>query len=432
VFTAVEDVQTEGNMRTSAVFIVAAFSVFFFGFGMILVAQGPGGPRGQMQQGGGGGQQPPWVQNAQTAAPARGAQLAAQGNQQARPVAQPAAQGNQQARPAALNPNQVTQIIARLRAMDTNQNGVLEANEIPANQRDRVNTMITQLGGNPSSASFNLANLERRAMAAAGGAQPSQQQQQQADNARQQQQRQQQPAPLVPAFGEQVTAGAPPLGFGQRAPVAQTAPQAAQQRGTANQQSIVPPVIARTSTPYDHIPAALRNNANIGWFFEFDTDQDGQLTMQEYVNGLGGGWTGSRAREFTGGWLTLIDGEITWVDASVEGGVWINGLDRNGDGFATLDEVLLTVQERTEVEARLHARAGTTARAGQQVQQQIRQPAMAAPATTPPANVRPQPGNAAANQGNAPVRMQGNPQMGPGGGRGAANQPPARGGRGGG
>jgi len=455
---------------TVAIFAIAAFSVFFFSFGTTLVAQPGGqgvgvrmqvapvqvqqgmqqqgvqqrniqqqgmqqqggGQRGQMQQGGG---QPPWGQGAQgapTAAPGgRGAQPAAQ-NQQARPVA---------GQPATLNPNQVTQMIARLRAMDTNQNGVLEASEIPANQRERVNTIIAQLGGNPNAASINLANLERRAMAAAGGAaaggaQPNQPQQQQTDNARQQQQRQQQPPPLVPAFGEQVRAETPPLGFGQRAPAVQATPQAnrgtvGQQRNAANpQQSFVPPAIVRTSAPLDNIPASLRNNANISWFFEFDTDQDGQLSMQEYVAGRGGVWTQQIADEFAGFGIVLDINGNEVVDV---------GLDRNGDGFATLDEVLLTISERSawwpqgEGVAR-QATASTATRAGQQGQQ-VRQPPAAASATTP-ANVRPQPGSVT-NQGNAPARMQGgpqmgnNPQMGPGGRGGANQQQPGRGGRGG-
>jgi len=443
-------------MRTFAV--LAAFSVFFFNFEAILVAQPGGGaqrgggPQGgvqfqavQVQQGGtpqrmpmqpGGQAQPPWVQGTQPATP-RGAQPGAQGNQQARPVQPaPAAQGNQQARPpAALNPNQVTQIMARLRAMDTNQNGVLEANEIPANQRDRVNTMITQLGGNPNSNSFNLANLERRAMATAGGAQPNQQpnNQQQRGDGTERQQRQQTPAPLVPAFGEQVAIATPVLGFGQRAPVVQATPQAArgaagQQRNAANQQqSFAPPVVVRTSTPHGNIPAALRNNATISWFFEFDTDGDGQLSMQEYVAGRGGVWTEEIAAEFAGAGRALDSNGNEVIDV---------GLDRNGDGFATLDEVLLTIRERSEWWPQEQA-AQQTVRAGQQAQQ-VRQPATT-PANVRPqsgnaatnVNVRPQSGNATANQGNAPVRMQGNPQMGPGG-RGAANQQSGRGGRGGG
>ena len=213
-------------MRTLAVF-AAIFTVFFFGFGAVLLAQpGGGGQRGggqggggqggggqgqaapvqpvqiRVQQGGGGqqaitvmqaplpaqqgaaqrpqgggppgqmqfggGQQPPWVQGgAQGNQPARpGQPTAVQGNQPARPGQPAATQAAQPPRPGqlpagqagAMNPNQVTQAIARLRQMDTNQNGVLEANEIPAAQRDRVMTTITQLGGNPNANSFNLAN----------------------------------------------------------------------------------------------------------------------------------------------------------------------------------------------------------------------------------------------------------------------------------
>ena len=458
--------------------VLLVFPVFFFGFGVILVAQGPnqsrqvvvmqsdgnqrvivtptqqggerqfdreqwrtapaqqgdtpqrmpggGGPPGQGQWQPGGGQPPPWA--AQDARPAgRGGPPAAamQGGQPARPPQPTAGQ---------MNPNQVTQTIARLRAMDTNQNGVLEANEIPANQRDRVNTWVAQLGGNPGSSSFNLASLERRAMTTASGARPDPQQQQQQGGERQQQQRQQPVAPLVPTFGEQATADTPPLGFGQRDRNVQTSPQAtrgvAGQRGVTNQnlqQGIVPqPVTVRVSTPYDNVPASLRNSPTFNWFFEFDTGDgrinpatgqegppDGQLSMQEYVHGFGGIWTERLAFEFAGNWDELDGNRI-----------WVNGLDRDGDGFATLDEALLTVKERTELQER---KSGAAA---QQASTPSRQPGrQSGSPTTVSTGGREQANNAmyqgrqsptATNSQGSPGRVQGGQQMG----RGSGGQSP--------
>jgi len=427
-------------MRTSAVFTVAVFAVFFFCFGAILVAQPGGQPRQvvEWQSDGsqrtvvvpvqqGGGQQPPWVQGTQTVAPGgRGGQPAAatmQGNQPARPGQPVAAQGNPQARPAqpvtqgqpgTLNPNQVTQMIARLRAMDTNQNGVLEANEIPANQRDRVSAMVTQLGGNPNSNAINLANLERRAMATAGVAgnvQPNQQQG--ADNAGRQPRQQPVEPPLVRPFGEQVAANTLPLGFGQRDRIAQTTPQQATRggrQGGAAPGGSTQSVTVRQSTPYDNIPAALRTGT-FSWFFEYDTDQDGQLTMLEYVNGRGGGWTEQIANEF-------------------------KSLDRNGDGFVTMEEALTTIKEWDERRAQ-EAGAVTPQATTPATRQQG--PPGAIPTTTAPTNANrgQQAGNAAANQGRPAANNQGNvqqgrpqggQQMGPGGRGSGNNQPNVRGG----
>ena len=414
--------------------ILVIFSVFFFGGTFLLAQPGSGQRQGGQGQGGQergtsaqvqtqeGGQRPPWVQGAPTAAPGgRGTQPVMPGNQPVRPGQSATTQGNQQTQPRLLSPNQVNQMIARLRSMDTNQNGTLEASEIPANQRDRVNALVAQLGGNPNSNTFNLASLERRAMAAAGGTQPNQQQQAAAD-ARQQadgrQQRQQRVAPLVPTFGEQVAAITSPLGFGQRVREVQTAPQAtrgsAGQRGGANPQgagAVPPPITARISTPYDNIPDTLRSNPNISWFFEFDADQDGQLSMLEYVNGLGGVWTEAIASEFVG-YESMRNGERSWV----------NGLDRDGDGFATLDEVLLTVKERTE----LLAEESETQRTVSAEQIGRSQPGAT---STVPANPRAQAGSTAGQGRQSPSatsgqrgatqgRMQGGQQSERGGTRG--------------
>ena len=388
-----------------------------------------GGPSGQMQPG--GGQQPPWAQGgAQGNQPARpGQPTAMQGNQPARPGQPAATQAAQPPRPGqpvpaagqmqggAMSANQVTQMISRLRQMDTNQNGVLEANEIPAAQRDRVIATITQLGGNPNATSFNLANLERQAMARAGGA-PNQQQpnQQQQGGGPQQQRQQQLNTPLVPAFGERVTPAAAPVAFGQRAPVIQTAPQQGRggggQRG-ANQQvsSTIPrPTPVRISTPYDNIPANLRNNQNFSWFRDYDTDGDGQLSMAEYVAGRGGVWTEQIAGEFAGFGRALDHNGEEYFDI---------GLDRNGDGFATMDEALRTVQERTERLAAAQVAATPTQARPQPTQSQPgrQTPVTAATQSTPrtPSNT----GNMAASQA---VQASQNRQPGGGNNQGNAGQ----------
>jgi hypothetical protein len=76
----------------------------------------------------------------------------------------------------------------------------------------------------------------------------------------------------------------------------------------------------KQSAVYDTIPETVRNNPQFSWFFDYDTDRDGQLTMAEYIKGRGGVWT------------TAIAGEF-------------QQLDRNGDGFVTVDEALTTIKE---------------------------------------------------------------------------------------
>ena len=467
-------------MRISTVHTIAVFSVFFFGVGAVLVAQPGGGQRGGgpqgiqyqqyqgapeqqmrgMQGGGpgqmqGGGPQRMMMQGG----PPGGGQRPQWGGPQGQMQPPPWAQGGQPTAPGGrggppqqagqASPDQVTRTIARLRAMDANQNGVLEANEIPVNQRDRVNTWVTQLGGNPGSGSFNLASLERRAMATAGGVQ-SDRQQQGGDRQQQQRQQQQTTAPLVPTFGEQVTAEASPLGFGQRDREAQTAAattrQGGRQQGTANQQqqsSVPRPATVKVSTPYDNLPAGLRDNPEFRWFFEADVGDgrvnpatgqegppDGQLSMQEFVNGLGGGeWSEGIVLEFVGFWDELDGNKI-----------WVNGLDRDGDGFVTMDEALVTVKERTELKERQEktvAQQMSPSSRQQRGQQGGQSPAALMSDRGPQGNPTQgrQPQTATGNQGAPQGQMQSGQQSGPGGrgsgGRSSGGQSP-RGGRGGG
>jgi len=80
------------------------------------------------------------------------------------------------------------------------------------------------------------------------------------------------------------------------------------------------PAAIKQSAAYDRLPSGVRNNPVLDWFFAYDKDMDAQLTMQEYVNGLGGVWTEKIANEF-------------------------QFLDKNGDGLATIDEVLAFLKD---------------------------------------------------------------------------------------
>ena len=405
---------------------ILAFSlVFFIGSGVFLVAQEypqpiPPQPVGAPQDGGGpqqfgpgqgpgqqpgGGNAPPWARNANNqpgggrgGPPGMGPPGQRGGQQQFPPRNQPGGARGGQQQPGGINPNQATQMIARLKAMDTNGNGILEPNEIPPNQLPRVGAMVQQLGGNPNGP-INLAQLERQVMAMAGNAQPNQQQ----TNNTGRQPRQQTVVPLVRPFGEQVPTNSPVLEFGQKEAAPQTAQpgmgqQGRQQRDAAAaqmQQQMAAQAArnanaVRQSSTYDNIPATVRNNLAFSWFFEYDTDKDGQLTMLEYINGCGGIWTNKLVDEF-------------------------QMLDRNGDGFVTVDEALATIAEwdkqREQEEKEQQAAAGSQGR------------------PTPPAGTP-------ANQGVRPANPnQGNPRQPAAGnqggnGQGRWNQSGGRGGGG--
>jgi len=347
--------------------------------------QPPPGGGYQWQPPSGGGQPPPWMQQ-------QGGQQQGQrqGGQRQQPGGGPpgmqggppggqrgpggrggppgAMQGNQPGGGGGgMNPNMVTQMMARLRAMDANGNGILEPHEIPPNQLPRLTAMAQRFGVDLSGP-VNLADLERRAMS--GVANNARQPNQPPDPAERRPQRQQPVELLVKPFGETKAAETPTLGFGQRDPaVAQnTAPASGggRQRNAVaaqtNQQAMRNANTVKQSAAYDHIPAAVRENKNFSWFFEYDTDRDMQLTMQEYINGRGGVCTDGIVNEF-------------------------RFLDRNGDGVATMDEALTSIKEK-DAEIALQAKDQQAA-AGVQT----RQPTTGR--STPP-NVR-TPGN---NQGN--------------------------------
>lgn len=143
--------------------------------------------------------------------------------------------------------------------------------------------------------------------------------------------------PLVRPFGETRTAETPVTGFGQRvapqgtvwARSGNTGGNVRQQRDVLEAQQVAVQAArnanaVKQTAVYDGIPPAVRNNTAFNWFFEYDKDQDAQLSMMEYVDGYGGTWTEGIASEF-------------------------RSLDRNGDGLVTVDEALTTIKEWDEL-----------------------------------------------------------------------------------
>jgi len=148
--------------------------------------------------------------------------------------------------------------------------------------------------------------------------------------------------PLVRPFGETKIPETPAVGFGQRvaaAPQGTSGARSGSVGGNARQQREAQEVqqaaiqaarnanTVRQTAAYDGIPPAVRNNTTFSWFFEYDKDQDAQLSMLEYVDGYGGTWTEGIAGEF-------------------------RSLDRNGDGLVTVDEALTTIKEWDELRAK--------------------------------------------------------------------------------
>ena len=352
-------------MRTLTV-----LSAFLLGLGVVLVVanqdvqaqdqpvyspappqmQPPGGEARQFdpspwQQPGGG--TPPWAQGG--GPPPGGAPpwMMQQGGQQPGGARGPGGRGGpppgvtQQGRgyqPGAggVDANRAAMMIGRLRSMDANGNGILEPQEISDSRRSFVNAIVTQMGGDPNG-SIDLARLERRAVRNAETQANNAQQQPDSTSRRQSRESTQPVDPLVPAFGEPKPAETPTLGFGQRGAATQqdssagrvsggqrpnsstASTAAANQPRTANKANTI-----KRSSVYDAISEAVRNNPRFNWFFDYDANQDGQLTMPEYVRGQGGVWTAAIAKEF-------------------------RLLDRNDDGFVTVDEALTTIKEWDEM-----------------------------------------------------------------------------------
>jgi len=213
------------------------------------------------------------------------------------------------------------------------------------------------------------------------------------------QQRQQQPiVPVVRPFGEPSQPAAPTTGFGNQVATTQQGTPGGRGQNAANvarqqrdaqvaQQAAVQAArnanAVRVTGAYDHIPPAVRNNATFSWFFEYDKDQDTQLTMMEYVNGRGGVWTEEILQEF-------------------------RFLDRNGDGVVTIEEALTSIKEDDEK------------RSKEAAEQQA--------ATRPPGG-RPQPGQQA-TPGRRPSQAGGQGARTPGANPNQVRQPPSRRGQG--
>ena len=220
------------------------------------------------------------------------------------------------------NTDRTSRMIGMLRSMDANRNGILEPNEISDSRRGFVNAIITRLGGTPNG-QINLADLERRALA---NATSSTQSGRSGSESTGQQLMTPTVEPLVPPFGEKGETETPVLGFGQRektttTPVTTKSSAAPTASNQAAQATVIPTMASQS--PYNQLPEGVRNNPSLDWFFEYDKDQDTQLTMQEYINGRGGVATPQIATEFL-------------------------FLDRNRDGIATIAEVLASLKEADE------------------------------------------------------------------------------------
>ena len=342
--------------------ILTVLSAFLFGLGVVLVfanqsvqaqdrplppipAQQPGGEQRQFdrrawqQTGGGsppwaqggsqqpGGGSPPWMQRGGGGGQQPGGMRGPGGRGGLPPGGMP---GNQPT--GGMDANRVSMMMARLRSMDTNGNGILEPQEISDNRRSFVNAIVTQMGGDPNGP-IDLARLERRAMGIANAQANNPRQSQQPDPTAGRQSRQPAPTvdPLVPPFGESKPVETPTLRFGQRDAGVQQDSSTGRGRqrtsaGTVSTAAANQPLAVnntnsiKQSAVYDALPETVRNNPQFSWFFSYDADKDGQLTMSEYIKGRGGVWTKEIADEF-------------------------QKLDRNGDGLVTVDEALTTIKE---------------------------------------------------------------------------------------
>ncbi|MDR1486204.1 MAG: hypothetical protein LBT09_15475 [Planctomycetaceae bacterium] len=261
--------------------------------------------------------------------------------------------------------------LQRLRDFDTNKNGVIEQNEMSDPQRrETINRIVTRLGGNTNQATVNINELAKRVAASNQGGNsplsnlPSD--------------------PLVPYFGEKETPRETILNFGDREKTqnhtatkndntTQTnknndkLTQARtiltqfdsnhngtldKDKGEWNGLSVdgnkadvnkdgrismdelvvvlggsgavsgsMPALVkVKPSIPYERLPAGMPD-----WFFERDIDQDAQLTMLEYANGVA--LNDAIAAEFL-------------------------FLDKNNDGIATVAEIFQTLKQVDEAKQR--------------------------------------------------------------------------------
>ncbi|MDR0390476.1 MAG: hypothetical protein LBH59_01105 [Planctomycetaceae bacterium] len=256
--------------------------------------------------------------------------------------------------------------IQRLRNFDTNKNGILEQNEMSDPQRrENINQIVTRLGGNPNQPTININELARRVSSSNRGAGTPPLPDLPSD-------------PLVPYFGENEKPLNTTLQFGERTPTQnnKTNTNQTQQNQNNNNNKItqartiltqfdsnhngtldkdkgewngvtvdtnkadtnkdgrismdelvavlggssnsaVPALVkVKPSIPYEHLPTGMPD-----WFFERDVDQDAQLTMLEYAKGAE--LNDAIATEFL-------------------------FLDKNNDGFATVDEIFKTLKQVDE------------------------------------------------------------------------------------
>ncbi len=298
-------------------------------------------------------------------------------------------------------------MLGMLRAMDSNRNGRLEAGEVPAFRREFVNGVVRQMGGNPSG-TIDLNALSRQTSGRQNQTAQSGQNRQSQRGTNTQNALNLPLDPLVPYFGEPEVENTPVLAFGQKEPETpplptQTMPVPANPQdqilraardimnrydktksGTLDQDkeewvSSLPfkanaadknfdgrismaelievlggqrsvstgaaAVSTKPSTAYDRLPPGTPD-----WFFDMDKNEDGQLSLLEYLSNRG--QTEDNADEF-------------------------RYLDKNNDGVATIKEIFLTLKQvddekrlkEEQVQREQMRRMGTGATANQAANQ---------------------------------------------------------------
>ncbi|GHT31005.1 hypothetical protein FACS1894214_1920 [Planctomycetales bacterium] len=265
--------------------------------------------------------------------------------------------------------------LGMLRSMDTNGNGILDANEVPEYRKRFVDMMVSQLGGDPNKP-VNLKDLAKRTASSNTSSSSSSTPRSSGSTSSSSKSKED---PLVPAFGEKEVANTPVLEFGQREPAVKTAAVSSSAAAISSSDRILrqareimnrydknkngtldkdkgewagslpfnadksdknrdgrvsmaelisalggqsgastgaAAVATKSSTPYDRLPPGMPD-----WFIERDKNQDAQLSMMEYANGQP--WSEAIAAEF-------------------------GFLDKNNDGTATVSEVFETLKQVDE------------------------------------------------------------------------------------
>jgi Ca2+-binding EF-hand superfamily protein len=322
--------------------------------------------------------------------------------------------------------------LGMLRSMDRNGNGKLEPDEVPEYRRPFVSMMVSRMGGN-ASGTVDLNDLARKAASGSSRGAPA------TVSVSNSKTSVLPTDPLVPYFGEKEPEQSAVLAFGQREPEVRTAgiraaaipavSQSDQVLRTARQimnqfdknknglldkdkgewGSSLPfnadaadknrdgrismaellaalgskanvttgaaAVAVRQSDVYDHLPPGMPD-----WFFERDKDNDGQISMTEYLTN-GQAWSEAVADEF-------------------------RFIDKNNDGVATAEEIFAVLKQVDE-EKRLKEEQEKRVR-------ERRSGAVAQPAPPQPGQPPQQPGQPPQQPGQPPQQPDQPPQQQPG------------------